>query len=97
MAPLLLACKEKKYELTKLLLVNGCNVKQVDAVGNGLLHFSAANFKPSFVKHLLKTLQMNAVGQSDEGTPLHCAINSRRSDNVELLLKYGADINMIDS
>ena len=95
--PLHSACFTDKLENIKLLCERGANAFARMRNGWTVLHLAAAHSSFNSIKYLLTNYPQlsKSVNLTDnEGnTPLTLACIKGQYDNVELLLKYGADIN----
>ncbi|KAJ8664496.1 hypothetical protein QAD02_006158 [Eretmocerus hayati] len=94
--------KRTWFKLVKILLKHSVNVNLIDDEGNSLLHYlSFEKFWPDksemdrlaqkLIKAGAKVDKKNKFGL----TPLHCAVIGGYKKIVDVLLKYGANVNSI--
>ena len=89
---LMFAVKYLDLENIKFLINNGADIFAVDGQGRNILMYSN---KSEVTEYLINLgLNVNSFDHKKR-TPLHYAISelSRNKNNVEILMKYGADIN----
>ena len=93
---LMYAVIDEENEVVKSLLENGANVNLQDDRGYTALHFASQNFSLDTAK-LLSDYRANANIQDKNGnTPLSNAVfySNGKGEMIQLLLKFGADINI---
>ncbi len=92
-----------QYEVVKVLVESGANVKESDKTGKTPLHMTAiravshGNDEKTLSRIAELLLDHGAlVDAPDEHgiTPLQCAINSGRIQLVKLFIAHGADVNL---
>ncbi|XP_059140504.1 uncharacterized protein LOC131928459 [Physella acuta] len=96
--PLHLAVKLDFLEAVDILIRSGANVNAVDCTGSSSIHMAVQGRSTKCLQVLLEkcpTAELNARN-FDGLTPLHTAVDNGDLDQVELLLKYGADIDVTD-
>ncbi|KAH9504259.1 hypothetical protein Btru_064469 [Bulinus truncatus] len=96
--PLHLAVKLDFLEAVDILLKSGANVNSVDCTGSSAIHMAVQGRSTKCLQMLLDRCsyaELNARN-FDGLTPLHTAVDNGDLDQVELLLKYGADIDVTD-
>ncbi|XP_051165182.1 putative ankyrin repeat protein RF_0381 isoform X1 [Leptopilina boulardi] len=87
--PIVYAIKNKDYNLTKLLLNNGANVKDNPL----LLRIAIETEDLGIVQSLLHHgVNINAC-HKDGSTALHCAVSEELEEITKLLLSNGANVN----
>lgn len=92
---------ENKFDFMCWLIENGGNVNYQDRIGYSALHFAAQNNLASIAKHLLQKAANPNLQDIHGNTPLWTAIFNAgvyadKQDTVKILLKAGADINVIN-
>eukprot|EP00005_Dracoamoeba_jomungandri_P003482 CAMPEP_0174259650 /NCGR_PEP_ID=MMETSP0439-20130205/8449_1 /TAXON_ID=0 /ORGANISM="Stereomyxa ramosa, Strain Chinc5" /LENGTH=2166 /DNA_ID=CAMNT_0015343625 /DNA_START=71 /DNA_END=6571 /DNA_ORIENTATION=- len=103
--PLHVLCKHSTCTEAILALVNaGCNVKATTNDGTQAIHYLVRHHLPdhridemhSVLSLLLERAPglLNSHSNTNQTTPLHCAITYSNLNMVKLLLKLGADINI---
>ncbi|OKL64361.1 hypothetical protein UA08_01088 [Talaromyces atroroseus] len=85
-------------DVVNLLLRTNCELDARDKLGRTPLHWACTTGKTHFAKLLLSRPQGCPPGYIDDTelrnkTALHLATAHDREDVIELLLKYGADVN----
>ena len=88
--PLHWAASRGYAEMVRLLLQNGADIEQRDAVGRTALHRAAR--RPEVVAVLLEFGADPAVRDAFDNTPLHLGVRYRPV--VEQLLAAGAEVNV---
>jgi ankyrin repeat protein len=97
--PLYYAVKYSHLEAARLLLNNDANISNTYEDSSTLLHIAVENMYTDMVKLLLQYgANPNTVNWLDT-TPLHHVVwhGKGEIEIVELLLKYGADLNIRDA
>ena len=95
--PLLLAAKEKKWEIVDILLSEGCSPTAVDAEGNTILHVAAKNGNSDLVTSLLSEYRVYSEPRNNSGhTPLYYASTNRHSRIVAELVKHNCNPATVD-
>jgi len=96
--PLHLAAREGNLEIVKLLIEHGAKIEAKDFNNATPLFMAVTHKRKEVVKYLLeKGANINVRGRlySDHREyPIHRAIESRQDDMAELLVAYGADLNV---
>ncbi|KAJ1969356.1 Glycerophosphocholine phosphodiesterase [Dispira parvispora] len=105
--PLTVACKLGYAELVSLLLSRGANINTTDDDEESPLHLAARGGHTEVLRVLLNhqsrehpdgpVVHLNAVEKYYKWTPLCLAAIEGHLDCVELLLKAGADPNILDN
>lgn len=98
-SPLEWAINQKQFSVAKKLIELGVDVKHIDPNGNTALHAAALAVPPDSEELIEILLEAGAnVNASDDEwkTPLHYAVQWNRPQNVETLLRHGADIDPRD-
>ncbi|KAK6510309.1 hypothetical protein TWF481_005025 [Arthrobotrys musiformis] len=95
--PLLIAVEGGAKEVVELLLQNGAAVDSRDITGHTGLHFAAFERNQEIVQLLLNYGSQVDSKRHDGVTPLYIATSMDDPDEevVELLLKKGADVNLL--
>ena len=86
-----MAVQSNKLESVKILIDDNSNI---DFHVNGYTSLqSAASYGPEYL--LNKGAKIN-YDPNSKGTPLYIAIQQKKTDIAKLLLKKGADVNVVD-
>mmetsp|Transcript_32232 Transcript_32232/g.51336 ORF Transcript_32232/g.51336 Transcript_32232/m.51336 type:complete len:214 (-) Transcript_32232:2755-3396(-) len=90
----------KALEITKYLLKHGANVNIKDVLGSTPLHNAVRSNKLDVVEYFLSNagyypINLN-VSTVDMNTPLHIAVQLNNKPITEMLLKYGAQYNVLN-
>ncbi|PNF42062.1 hypothetical protein B7P43_G10993 [Cryptotermes secundus] len=94
---LLLAAKNKRWDVAKVLLQCNADVTICDWSVNNVLHFAAESGPTELVAYLLDMREMDTeCHNSDLRTPLWLAAHSGRLQITELLLNYNANLYVRD-
>lgn len=96
--PLWFAVREQRPEIVRFLLENGASPnKEIDWVSS--IVGQAAEGDPGVLRQLLEAGADPNIRSGDfqKMTPIHHASLSGKIENIDVLLKYGADINSRDS
>ena len=89
-APLHIAAYQGQKEIIELLIANGADVNFKDINSSTPLHWAVLHVQPKIVELLIANgADVNANGGRGIGTPLHCAINAKKSEIADLLRKHG--------
>jgi ankyrin repeat protein len=94
--PLFTAIYQNNTDIALLLIENGANCKMEDPVMNNftLLHYSCFQGNYTLASKLLENgCNANSVAVSGE-TPIYIAVTKGYVDIVNLLIDYGADVNV---
>jgi ankyrin repeat protein len=95
-SPLIIAIKNKYYEIAKRFIINGLYINNVDKNNNTPLHIASINNQIEIVELLLdKYANINYCDKYNHSS-IYYAINNNNYEIVELLLEYGAKINIIN-
>ena len=96
--PLLLAAKEKNWEVVDMLLSEySCSPTAVDAEGNTVLHVAAKNGSSDLVASLLSEYKVYSQPRNNSGyTPLYYASTNRHSRIVAELVKHNCNPATVD-
>ncbi|XP_063225232.1 uncharacterized protein LOC134532597 [Bacillus rossius redtenbacheri] len=93
--PLLKAIECGQTETVRLMLERGADINIVDYNGNSGLHLAA---KHSFYE--IASMLLNRGANEDSNNlgefPLHVATQFEHDDLIELLLRYGSSVNVVD-
>ncbi|MGY6647380.1 ankyrin repeat domain-containing protein [Wenyingzhuangia sp. IMCC45574] len=93
--PLILACYRNQPKAAELLLKLGANVNYKCDLGTAL-HAAVYQNNLSIAELLLKNkVKVNSV-DNNKHTPLIMAVNGSDAKMVMLLLKYNADVTLVD-
>ena len=93
--PLMHACAEESHlDNIKMLLKYGADIKALDNFGSTLLHFASYNSKREVLEFFLNSneILVNITNKTSLTPLMHACGNEGRLDNIEILLKNGADI-----
>lgn len=83
-------------EIAELLIQYHASIEHKDLYGNSFLHIYAMEDSQDMIQFFAKFTDIN--GRSERGrTPLHWASQYCRTENVKLLLEYGADPYITDN
>ena len=96
LTPFLTAVKTNHLEIVKLLFENGANIHELSAENVSALHF-AVNHGLEMTRFLLEN-GVNPNAKSLKGTTvIHkvAAHNSNQTELIQLLIKFGADIEIL--
>ncbi|XP_048247741.1 probable palmitoyltransferase AKR2 [Haliotis rufescens] len=97
LSPVMAAADRGHRDVVKLLVKEGADVSLVDEDGYNILHFACIGGDVETVKFVLS---LNVVDINSRGggsrTPVMRAAWSGRRDVVELLVKAGADVSLVD-
>lgn len=85
------AAWQNHLETARLLLELGVDVHYCDSDGNSALHLAAGEPVPDMIELLVTVLEVDVRNEFSESTPLMVAAESDRVDNLELLIRLGAD------
>lgn len=85
------AAWQNHLETVHLLLELGIDVNYCDADGNTPLHLAAGEPVPEMIELLATVLPVDVRNEFTESTPLMIAAESDQVDNLELLIRLGAD------
>ncbi len=78
-------------ETARLLLELGIDVNYCDSDGNTALHLAAGEPVPEMIELLVTVLPVDARNENTDSTPLMIAAESDQVENLELLIRLGAD------
>ena len=96
-SPLMTATRRNNLELVKLLLKKGADVNLVNQCGNNALNLACSDQCFDIVKYLLQNTNVNINHQNNHGwSPLMTAVCRINLELVKLLLKQGADVNLVN-
>lgn len=94
---LLIAAKNKRWDVAKLLSQHNADVTICDWSHNNVLHLAAECGHTEFVAYLLDTKQMDTeCCNSHQKTPLWLAAQSGHLQVTDLLLKHNANLHVKD-
>ncbi|XP_043274042.1 transient receptor potential channel pyrexia [Venturia canescens] len=83
-----------QYELVKVLLERGVNVKTRDGDGRTPLHLAACSGSSKIIEELLKAgADPNDWDDAKEYTALHCSAAIGDATSMKLLMKFGGNAN----
>ncbi|ODT76299.1 hypothetical protein ABS71_03570 [bacterium SCN 62-11] len=85
------AAWQNHLETARVLLELGIDVNYCDSDGNTALHLAAGEAVPEMIELLVTVLPVDARNEFTEATPLMVAAESDIADNLELLIRLGAD------
>lgn len=94
--PLHLTAQFGQLDNAKLLLSKGAAINQLSKAGRTPLHFAAEGKSIEMISFLLdQGAEINTVAQNlpSKSTPLARAVQLGRVENINLLLKHGADLH----
>ena len=95
--PLMFACSNGGHlDNMKMLIQYGADINVRFNDGSTLLHYASQYSRQDIVEFLLKLNQISVnATNNDQATPLTFAcLDGGRLDNMEMLIQYGADINV---
>ncbi|XP_052806374.1 ankyrin repeat domain-containing protein 7-like [Mya arenaria] len=92
------AARYGQVDTVRQLVEAGCDIDQVDALGNSPLHEAVDKWQLEIAKIFLRDgkVDVNVTGCHGE-TPFMRAVTNGDADAVRLLHRHGADINMCDT
>jgi len=94
--PLLLATQYRRSEMATYLIDQGANINAKNNYNYTPLHFAAMNNIPGVVDKILASKKAVVDGEDNRGwTALMYSLQSGRIENIEKLLKAGADVNHV--
>lgn len=94
---LMSAVRMGDYDLSRYLVREGLDIHETDALGNNLLHYAVGNMSPRFLKWLIEEgVDPNATN-TDGKTPLMESLLHYDIDEIDILLRYGADVTLKDN
>ncbi|WP_264683264.1 MULTISPECIES: ankyrin repeat domain-containing protein [unclassified Wolbachia] len=89
--------REISQDMLNLLIEHGADVNVTDSKGQTLLHFAIKNgSSKALIKFLLESEARLDLANDEGYYPVHIAVNNGSIDILELLIKYGADVNAVD-
>ncbi|MEM8642539.1 MAG: ankyrin repeat domain-containing protein [Cyanobacteria bacterium P01_G01_bin.54] len=95
--PLVKAVKNNHLEIVKFLLMNGALLDSQDASGQTALHqairLSTEETVLSYINLLIEHGANINIGDNDQATPLHYAIDQEYLEVMTTLLRNGAEVN----
>ena len=83
----------RSYDIIKILLDHGANVKAKDDLGTTLLHYASQSGDSNVIELLLDRGADIRAKTPDGDTPMHFAALSGKPANVKILLDRGANVN----
>ncbi|XP_046845823.1 uncharacterized protein LOC124439604 [Xenia sp. Carnegie-2017] len=96
--PLFDAVEHKKTEAVKFLINHTVNFNLKDCQGMTILHFAAQKSSVEIINLLLETRKVDINEQDNGGwTALMWTAEGMRKDAAECLLKWGANVNILDN
>ncbi|CAF0836505.1 unnamed protein product [Didymodactylos carnosus] len=97
--PLHAAVKNCNIDWTRKLLICGACVNVVDHYGKNVLHYAIELYDQlDIIRLILKTnIDINARDKVQLRTPLHYAVENNQLIIVQLLLKAGASVDIVDN
>ncbi|CAL1541691.1 unnamed protein product, partial [Lymnaea stagnalis] len=96
--PLHLAVKLDFLPAVDILIKSGASINAVDCTGSSSIHMAVQGRSTKCLQMLLERCQEAELNTRnfDGLTPLHTAVDNGDLEQVELLLKYGAEIDVTD-
>ena len=94
--PLLIAIRNKNYNIVKLLIDQGCDIYAMDKERNTVFHFAAFLGCFEIVKLLIEKGALLNEKNIFMSTPLREAAIKGNFEIVKFLLENGADVNSVD-
>ncbi|XP_048249040.1 serine/threonine-protein phosphatase 6 regulatory ankyrin repeat subunit A-like [Haliotis rufescens] len=96
--PVMAAAWHGHVDVVKLLVTEGANVSLEDSAGDNILHYACYSGLVELVKFVLSE-KMADVNSRGEGyrTPVMAAAWYGHREVVELLIREGADVSLVDS
>lgn len=89
------AIDKDRIDIIERLLANDVKVNMVDCYGRTPLYFAALSVRVEIARILLaKGAAVNVTIWINDDTTLHMAVRTGKTEMVEVLLQYGADINV---
>lgn len=89
------ACIKNNLEAVEILLSEGANPNKLSN-GNSPLFMASGESDLSLMRLLLENDARPNTVAVDGSTPLHQALRGNNKDKIELLLNFGANINVVD-
>ncbi|XP_065900414.1 putative ZDHHC-type palmitoyltransferase 6 [Dysidea avara] len=90
--PLLIACQSGSLYTTHALVTAGADVMATNNKGLSCVHLSASGGLVHLIHYLVTTKQVSlAVKDNEFNTPLHYAVQQRRTQTVKYILKHEVD------
>ena len=89
----------RSQEKTAALITAGADLGFLTADSQNVLHLSCRARKPNIVSQILASPGALDIDQKDSfgQTPLHYACRSGEAESVRLLLKHGANVDVVDA
>ncbi|XP_052107145.1 ankyrin repeat domain-containing protein 11-like isoform X4 [Mytilus californianus] len=98
LTPVIISCQNGNAEQLKELLENGASVKTTDKTGKNALHYCADNLETQCAEMLLMREESLIHVQDEQGfTPLHMAVIGGNVPLLKLLVRKGADVDILDA
>lgn len=95
--PFHLAVYAGDFDAVKSLVAQGIDINELDKVGFNALHYAVKRQNTQMIEFLIKKgINVNAASLRNHTTPLLLAVFKCNKDIVELLLKHGADVNIVN-